>query len=132
MRRALELPGFLLAAQRATDAELDGLEPLVVGLAALEAEPEDFYLLDHKFHREVVRLSGNPLLTDCYHATLAQLVEIRQEFPVLQVAFPQALANQRTLYAALKTRSPDRIAPAVNDHLSATEIIYLGHPLAER
>ena len=128
VRRMLELPAFLLAAARASDAELDALEPLVSGLEGLD-DREGFYALDQKFHREVVRLARNPLLADCHRATFAQLAEIREEFPVLQVPFGQALENQRTLYAALRSRDRERIEDAINDHLKATEIIYLGQPI---
>lgn len=131
VRRSLELPAFLLAASRATDAELDGLESLVGGLEALEDEPDEFYALDLKFHYEVVRLAGNPLLGDCYRAALAQLAEIREEFPVLRVPFEQALENQRTLFEALRSRDRVRIERAVDDHLTATELIYLGRPISE-
>jgi len=131
-RRSLELPAFLLAASRASDADLGALNPLVRGLEALAEEPEGFYALDQKFHREVVRLAGNPLLADFYHATLVQLAEIRQEFPVLQVQFEQALGNQHTLYAALKSRDLDRIEAALDEHLAATEIVYLGQPIGRR
>ena len=128
-RRSLEVPAFLLAAGNATDEQLDELEALVDGLAELADAPEEAYLLDQKFHREVVRLAGNPLIADFYRTTLDQLAEIRQEFPVLQVGFEQAVANQRTLYAALRSRDPARIEAAVNEHLAATEIVYLGEPL---
>src|ERR1051325_7219024 len=77
-RRSLEPPAFLLAAARASDAELDELRPIVDGLEELAGEPEAFYVLDQKLHREVVRLAGNPLLADYYRATLDQLAEIRQ------------------------------------------------------
>lgn len=130
VRRALEPAAFLLAAERARDAELDVLEPLVTGLERLEHEPEDFYALDLEFHKEVVRLARNPLLADCYAATLARLAEIRRDFPVLQVAFPQALANQRALYAALRSRDADRVSALVDEHLAATEVVYLGRRLA--
>lgn len=128
-RRALELPAFLLAAARATDEDVAGLEPLVAGLADLAEDHEAFYRLDQKFHREVVRLSGNPLLVEHYNATLAQLAEIRAEFPVLQVLYDQAYRNQQVLYAALRSRDPEQIRPALDEHLAATEIIYLGRPL---
>ncbi len=128
-RRSLELPAFLLAATRATAADLDGLEPLVEGLEELAGAPEEFYRLDQRFHREVVRLAGNPLLTDFYRATLDRLAEIRQEFPVLQVRADQAVRNQRVLYAALRARDHERIEAAVDEHLAATEIVYLGQPL---
>jgi GntR family transcriptional repressor for pyruvate dehydrogenase complex len=131
-RRSLELPAFLHAARRATDADLAALEPLVRGLEALAEQPEEFYTLDQKFHREVVRLGGNPLISDFYHATLVQLAEIRQDFPVLQVRFEQALANQHTLYAALESRDLDRIERALDEHLGATEIVYVGQPLGRR
>lgn len=131
VRRSLELPAFLLAAARATEEELDALHALVVGLDTLRDSPEEFYTLDQKFHREVVRLARNPLLADCYHVTLAQLAEIRREFPVLQVPFEDAVANQRTLYAALRSRDREAIERAVHEHLAATEIIYLGRPVTE-
>lgn len=129
MRRALEVPAFLLAAVRASESEIETLGALVSGLESLEDRPEDFYALDQKFHREVVRLSGNPLLVDCYHATLERLADIRSAFPVLQVGFEVGLENQRTLYAALTSRDPSRITQAVDEHLAATEIIYLGERL---
>lgn len=129
-RRAVEPAAFRLAADRATDPELDALDDLVRGLEELADAPEQSYALDQKFHREVVRLSRNALLVDFYRATLVQLAEIRQEFPVLQVGFEPALRNQQTLYAALRSRNPDSIAAALDEHLGALEIVYLGHPLA--
>jgi len=129
VRRSLELPAFLRAAARASDEELAALEPLVAGLEQVAENLDEFYALDQKFHREVVRIAANHLLTDFYNATLAQLADIRDQFPVLQVGPEQALRNQRTMYAALCSRKPDRIAAAVEEHLRATEIIYLGRPL---
>lgn len=128
-RRALELPAFRLAAERASAAELEALTELVHGLEELAHAPEEFYALDQKFHREVVRLSANALIVDYYRATLVQLAEIRKEFPVLKVGFEDALRNQRTLYAALLSRDPASIAAALDEHLAALEIVYLGHPL---
>lgn len=128
-RRALEPAAFRIAAERASDAELDALAALVDGLEQLADAPEEAYALDQKFHREVVRLSRNAFLVDFYRATLVELAEIRQEFPVLQVGFEPALANQRTLYAALRSRDAGEIATAVDDHLAALETVYLGHRL---
>lgn len=129
VRRPLEVTAFLLAAERARDDELDALEPLVLGLERLLREPEEFYGLDLQFHREVVRLSGNPLLAQCYRAMLDQLLEIRQQFPVLRVDPDEALANQRSLYRALRSRDRARITASVADHLAATEVVYLGNPV---
>lgn len=130
VRRSLEIPAFLLTAQRATDAEMAGLEDLVTALEGLADVPEEFFTRDLAFHRTVVRLAGNPLLANCYTATIDQLLEIRQEFPVLQVGFERGLRNQRTLYAALRTRDPADIRTAVDAHLAATEIIYLGERIS--
>ncbi len=130
-RRCLEPPAFALAAARATDAELEQLKPLVERLEDLIDLAEAFYVQDLEFHRQVVRLSGNPLLTDCYRTTIDRLMEIRQDFPVLQVGSETALENQRTLYTALRSRDPEPIAAAVEEHLQATEIIYLGEPLPQ-
>lgn len=129
-RRALEPAAFRITAERAAEREIERLGALVRGLETLADAPEEAYALDQRFHREVVRLSRNGFLVEYYRMTLAQFAEIRQEFPVLQVGFDAALANQRTLYAALQSRDPDAIAEAVDDHLAALEIVYLGQRLA--
>jgi GntR family transcriptional regulator, transcriptional repressor for pyruvate dehydrogenase complex len=128
-RRAIEFPSFLLAAERATDTEMDALAALVDGLPELADAPEAFYALDQRFHRDVVRLSGNALLCDFYRATLVHLAEIRREFPVLQVPYEEAVHNQRVLYSALRTRAPATIEAMLDAHLAATEVVYLGEPL---
>lgn len=129
VRRSLEPPAFLLAAARATDEEIGTLEPLVEGLEQVTDSFDAFYALDQKFHREVVRFARNPLLTDFYAATLLRMADIRDQFPILQVGPDEALRNQRTMYAALRSRDAARITEAVDEHLRATEIVYLGRPL---
>ena len=129
VRRTLETPAFLFAAERATEDELATLEPLVEGLEQVADDFDAFYALDQKFHREVVRFVRNPLLTDFYSATLARMAEIRDQFPILQVGSDEALRNQRTMYAALRSRDRDRVRLAVDEHLRATEIVYLGRAL---
>lgn len=131
VRRSLEPPGFLLAASRATNAELDALGPLVDGLPAVADDPEEIHALDLEFHREVVGLCGNALLEDFYRSTMDRLVEIRADFPDLRVPAPEAIRNQRTLYAALKSRRTDKIETALHEHLSATEIVYLGEAIIQ-
>jgi GntR family transcriptional repressor for pyruvate dehydrogenase complex len=128
-RRAIELPAFLLTAERATESDMDALGALVEELAELGDASDGFYAVDQKFHREVVRLSGNPLLAEFYRATLMQLAEIREQFPVLRVPYADAVRNQRVLYAALRTRRPAKIEAMLDAHLAATEVIYLGRPL---
>jgi GntR family transcriptional repressor for pyruvate dehydrogenase complex len=130
VRRSLEPTAFRFAAGRATDEELETLEPLVEGLELAANDLDAFYALDQRFHKEVVRFARNPLLTDLYAATLGQMAEIRDQFPILQVGPDEALRNQRTMYAALRSRDPARIDGAVDEHLRATEMIYLGRPLS--
>lgn len=129
VRRSLELPAFLHAAERASDDELATLEPLVEGLEQVTNDFDAFYTLDQKFHREVVRFARNPLLTELYAVTLQRMAEIREQFPILQVGPDEALRNQRTMYAALCSRDRERVARAADEHLQATELIYLGRPL---
>jgi GntR family transcriptional repressor for pyruvate dehydrogenase complex len=129
VRRSLEPAAFRFAADRADAEELETLEPLVEGLEQVADDLDAFYALDQRFHREVVRLAANPLLTTLYAATLAQMAEIRDQFPILQVGPDEALLNQRTMYAALRSREPARIERAVDEHLRATELVYLGRAL---
>lgn len=129
VRRALELPAFMLAMARADDDELGTLEPLVEGLERVIDDFQTFYALDLKFHREVVRLAANPILTGVWATAIEKMVEIRSQFPMLQVGPEEALRNQRSIYAALRSRDPARIESEVDEHLRATEIVYLGRPL---
>lgn len=129
LRRILEKPAFLLAAQRATDDEIDALGDPVERLGGLIDKPEEFFVTDQEFHIGVVRLSKNVLLSEHYEAMMKQLDTARTQFPVAHVALPRAYDNQRDLYGALRTRDPDVITETLDAHLADFEDVILGETL---
>lgn len=129
LRRALEPVSAVLASQRASDDELASLGKYVTRLEELLHDPGEFTEVDVAFHVEMVRLAKNPLLFSFYNAAVQQNREVIDQFPVLRVDLQRALENQRTLFAALTTRVPAVVLKAVDEHLLATEILYVGTPL---
>jgi GntR family transcriptional repressor for pyruvate dehydrogenase complex len=121
VRRLLESSVALYAAERASDEELATLIPMVEGLPQLLGQPDEFFELDVRFHEALGRLTHNPVLAEHYSAVIDRMREVRQQFPVLVVALPQALANQRRLHDAVRSRDRERILRATEEHLRAFE-----------
>ena len=129
-RRALELPGSLLAAQRATDEDLARLEELVARLAAaLDGSHAEILQIDAQFHVAVAELSRNRLLAQSLSETLSEILVLRSFFPHGFVEIQQSYRNQEVLLQALESRAAARIRDAVDDHLGALEEIVLGFRL---
>lgn len=131
-RRGLELTAGLLAAQHASDEQLQELSALVDELetAVEERRPtRETWDIDIRFHQHVATVSGNRPLARFLNLILDDLARAREEFPFGHVARDVAVCNQRVHADALLRRDPHLIAEAVDQHLAALEEVYLGEPL---
>lgn len=129
-RRALELPGCLLASQRAGEADFPRLEQLVEQLgAALDRSHAEILQIDTRFHVAVAELSQNRLLARALSETLGEIVVLRSFFPHGFVEIRQSYVNQQDLLHALRSREAAVVRTAVDHHLGALEEIVLGFRL---
>jgi GntR family transcriptional repressor for pyruvate dehydrogenase complex len=115
-RLALELTAARLAAERATDEELEQMRELVE--APTRPEPDTAGgLLD--FHRMVVTAAHNSAILDMW--TACRTV-IQQPFDILHALRPStakaAHRSHRELYRALAARDPEEAVRITREHLS--------------
>ncbi|MFJ2738723.1 GntR family transcriptional regulator [Streptomyces sp. NPDC087440] len=122
MRMLLEPRAAALAAEHATDAQLDAIE----GLAEeMRGEPEsgehfavfrEFVALDQRFHDTLAQAAARPLLADAVERLHAHLHLFR--VGSIPGAGPQTLAEHDRILRAVLRRSPERAAEAMTEHLT--------------
>lgn len=131
-RRTIETTCALLASERATAADLDGLAALAEGLEETRQSPEDFIELDVRFHLRLAALSGNVPLERFLAAVFRDLAAVRTQYPVEYGDMDTAIDYQRDTLSALRTREPERILASIDRHLGGLEGHFLGRSIELR
>ncbi|WP_259316182.1 FadR/GntR family transcriptional regulator [Capillimicrobium parvum] len=129
VRRTLELTGALLAAERATAAELSHLRELVEALDELLDDAAAFLARDIRFHAALATASGSPGLAQSVRWVLDRITLVMTQCPVGRVDLGVALANQRRTLEAVERRDPERIIATMDDHMAAFEELFVGRRL---
>ncbi|MFF1449136.1 GntR family transcriptional regulator [Streptomyces sp. NPDC058274] len=124
MRLLLEPHAAALAAERATEAQLDRMEEL---MEEMRGEPEEgesyavygrFAALDQQFHDALATASGRGLLADAVERLHAHLHIFR--FSAIAGAGPATVAEHERILRALLRRNSDRAAQAMREHLRSS------------
>lgn len=117
VRALLEGEAAALAAQNATEAELNRLERL---LQALDALPKEAYAkqmqVDFDFHTALIEAAHNKTLARIYADLRSSLTLIRS-FQQTLSQHPKTRAQHRAIVSALKARNPAKAAEAVRAHV---------------
>jgi GntR family transcriptional repressor for pyruvate dehydrogenase complex len=131
-RRPLESAAAVLAAQRATPAELAAVRAeLTDPLGGLLEEPEQFLALDVRFHLALPALGKSPVIEELLRSVLARLVATLAQYPFGGVAdLTRAIQNQQETMDALESRDVALIQAAVDSHMATLEEQFLGHRLS--
>ena len=129
VREAMELPIARLAAQRATDEEINDIVQLVCRFKST-MDVEEFRFLDRTFHRALARACGNQLLGELYGKVFDRLFQ-SEDFasplraPVntraVRVIVRDSCAAHRAIAGALQRRDVDAVAEAVERHLDQVQ-----------
>ena len=125
VRRAIETNIALVAASRATEADLDALRATVDLQRAGSHESLAYHLqLDERFHLLMARATGNPMFVTIVRTIFRRLAVARDMTP--RAAGDTALEvdiHARTL-AALASRDTARIETAMDEHMSYLERVW--------
>lgn len=117
VRALLEGEAAALAAQNATEAELDRLERL---LQVLEALPKEAYAqqmqVDFDFHTALVEAAHNKTLARIY-ADLRSSLTLVRSFQQTQSQHPKTRQQHQAILSALKARNPAEAAEAARAHV---------------
>jgi DNA-binding FadR family transcriptional regulator len=113
-----------IAAERATDADIDILRHALETQRASMAHPVKFLQADIAFHRAIVAISRNPI----YQAAGQGMFDWIAKFyvdPVQRHGTEEvAVAEHESIIKCISARDPDAAAKAVADHLTRTSSLY--------
>ena len=118
VRLALEPRAAELAAERATDEQLAGIEDCVARHARRGLSREELLELDTELHRRIVEAAGNDLLANLI-ASLAALSRRSRELTVkVPGVSKRTRDDHRAIVAAISARKPKQARDAMAQHLT--------------
>ncbi|HEX6363782.1 MAG TPA: transcriptional regulator NanR [Albitalea sp.] len=120
----LEIGIARLAAERATDEDIARLRERLAEHRETLTHLDDFLMLDMAFHREIARISGNPIFPAIVEALFGWASEYYQPFVRAPGAEALTLAEHQRIIDAIATRDPQVAERAVREHLTRANELY--------
>lgn len=110
------------AAERATRADIAGLEALVDRMAAAVAQgdPDAYFDLNLAFHDRIVVLAGNAKLASLYRRLVNELSLYRRASFDLAGTLPRSIAEHRAIVAAIATGDAESAGRRLHAHVTAS------------
>lgn len=125
IRVALEVHIALLAAKRATNADVADMEMSLAAMRAAEGNQEAFHASDVRFHENIAAATGNRLLVFLIEALAEPLRESRLRSFAGHLArrggLEDVIEAHIAILDAVKARNPKAAAAAMRFHLQQTE-----------
>jgi GntR family transcriptional repressor for pyruvate dehydrogenase complex len=125
VRRALEVHMTVLAARRATKADLADMEMSINAMRAAGHDSEAFHAADVRFHENLAAASGNRLFGFLIEAFAEPLRESRlRSFAGHRArggGIDDVIQQHQTILDAVAARNPKAAAQAMREHLEQTE-----------
>lgn len=118
-RRILEVGAAGLAAERATQEQLETLGGHVDALFASLHAPQVFLVQDINFHRAVAAASGNPIVASLVEMVSTLYYDRRRQTAARasERDLRDAAEAHRRIYEAIRGREPEAARHAMNEHL---------------
>lgn len=120
---ALEGLAGELAAARITDAEVEGLRKLQAEMDAAHAARDlpAYYRVNRDIHDRLNAIAANPVLAHTYRALNARLHALRFRSNLNQGKWDKAVAEHRSMIAALAARDGAALRDLLTRHLRAKQ-----------
>jgi GntR family transcriptional repressor for pyruvate dehydrogenase complex len=124
VRRMLETHVAALAAERATDADVEQLESVHAEMeTAVETDVETAALVDVEFHRSIARATHNELYLVLLDAIGQSQIELRRSNLGQGGSGPLTITHHLAILTAIRERDPDQAREAMQTHLDHVERI---------
>ncbi len=125
-RVAVETGATLLAAERATETDLDRLDELTERMSATTGPFEGYRRADVRFHIGLAEAAHSPRLVTAMTEVQGQMSDL-----IARIAHPDEVlkssnAQHRRLVALLRKGDSGRAVRLMRDHIEATEHILVG------
>ncbi|MEP0321105.1 transcriptional regulator NanR [Bauldia litoralis] len=113
-----------LAAERATNADLERLEQRFRDHSAAQADLADFLRHDMLFHREIAAITNNSIFPNLSEALMGWLSEFHRHLVSVPGAEQLTLSEHESILVAVKARDPDAAETAMRNHLTRANKLY--------
>jgi DNA-binding GntR family transcriptional regulator len=118
-REPLETTAVRLACQRASEADLIGIEGMLDACQA-GAPREEWHRVGTDFHVEIARLSGNPFIVKAIEGAMTRLSRARWLEVWTEPSREQAWAEHRRILGFIRNKDPDVAAREAAEHIRDT------------
>jgi GntR family transcriptional regulator, transcriptional repressor for pyruvate dehydrogenase complex len=123
VRSILEVANAGLAAEQATDAEVEELKKLLEEMAAFQQDPAQFAARDAEFHKRIAETTHNPLLIVLIDSLGDLMAEVRA-MVAGQPALPRkAMTGHRKVLDRIAGKDPAGAREAMLQHLNTARKI---------
>jgi GntR family transcriptional regulator, sialic acid-inducible nan operon repressor len=112
------------AARIASKEHIARMETALAANRASRGDTARFETTDVAFHLEIVRTTGNPLLTGVHHALTGWLTEQRSVSLTVRGAEASAFSAHERIFAAIAVHDPERAESEMQKHLDAVAAYY--------
>jgi DNA-binding FadR family transcriptional regulator len=123
-RLFLEVGMVRLAAEKATPQDVQRLRERLSDHEASLASLDQFLERDMAFHREIARISGNPIFPAIVEALFGWASAYYQTIVRAPGAESLTLAEHQRIIDAIASGQPDAAAKAMSDHLTRANALY--------
>lgn len=119
VREALECLAARLAAERATDADLDELGAIIAGMGRERARGnvEGYLKLDRKFHLAIAHIAGNPFLEAEVAAIQEKVRMIQAQWRHRVAKFPGLHDQHERIHDAIRRRDASIAEAEIRYHM---------------
>jgi len=121
VRRVLEIQVVRLAAQRATESDINHLESILQNMCRSVNDVDAFSRWDLEFHLQLARASGNSLFVILLEPLTEALFELIWTGSSTPGAAEEACAYHRRVLEFVKDRQSEKAADAMREHLDQSQ-----------
>lgn len=123
VRRMIEVETAGLAAERATDEDIAGLQSTIEGMSASQTDPDTYIKYDQAFHEGLAEATHNSL----FNVLLSPISDLLHQVILMSVQAPGALdaglAHHRNILERVQQRDPEAARQAMRDHLQKAQTL---------
>lgn len=121
-RRPIETMLSLLAAERATEDDLNDMRETVKLLEEAALRPDASFLrFDHRFHYQVGRAARSEMLAFFQHRILSAIAVALHAYGLFHEDRDLVISTHKELLAAIESRDPEWIRKATEHHFSTSD-----------
>ncbi|PUU95645.1 MAG: Uncharacterized protein CI947_162 [Halanaerobium sp.] len=125
LRRVLEIDCVKLAAERATEAEIEELQSYIEDLLSSSGYEEDSIKADKMFHYTIARASGNKVLL-FFMRSISEAMDFhikntRTKLVSKEETMTDFARQHQQIFKALKEHDPEQAAAEMKNHLDYVE-----------